>query len=157
MEIQYYRKEEMLDVRDMKYNCLIFILIGFSISYCQPKLSNLIPTYNRGGYTHDKFKKDLGDGIVIFGEIRDFETNEAIIAAVVNIGCLTAQPDGAGVFKFTNLMAAEDIFLTCSAIGYRTIETNRFQVEKGDSLKICFFITQDDRPLINCEGQNPRR
>ena len=40
------------------------------------------------------------------------------------------------------------------SIGFSNIETNFLQVNPGDSIKIDFYLAQDEKPLINCVGQS---
>lgn len=137
----------------MKIYALIYLAVGIVIISCHPKTLNLKPTYNKGGFTISNFQTGSKKGSVIFGQIKDIQTNELIRGAVIKMGCLTVQSDESGTYKISDESNAENSFLTCSFIGYRPVETERFKLEKGDSLKIDFFLAQDDRPLINCEGQ----
>lgn len=137
----------------MKIQTLIYLTVGIVIISCHPKAVKLKPTYNKGGFTISHFQTGSRNGAVIFGQIKDIETNEIIRSATIKMGCLTVQSDESGAYKISDESNTGKSFLTCSFIGYRTIETERFKLDKGDSLKIDFFLVQDDRPLINCEGQ----
>lgn len=137
----------------MKIQNLIYLIVGIVIISCQPKVLNIRPTYNNGGFAMSHFQNKPSNGIVVVGQIKDIETNEIISSATVKMGCLTVQSNDLGLYKFSMESITSKSFLTCSFIGYRTIETDRFDLITGDSLKVDFFLIQDDRPMINCEGQ----
>lgn len=133
---------------------LLLFATGVMIISCQPRSLKIRPTYNKGGFTLSHFKNESKKSIVIFGQVKDIESNRIIRPAVIRMGCLTVQSDNSGMYKMSEESIGLNSFLTCSFIGYRTIETERFNVQPGDSLRIDFFLIQDDRPLINCEGQD---
>lgn len=143
----------MLNPNSTMKICTLIYLTGIVIISCNPNSRNIKPTYNKGGFTITHFQTEPRNGAEIFGQVKDFETNEIIRSAIIKLGCLTVQSDETGTYRVSNGLNSGESFLTCSLIGYRTIETERFKSEKGDSLKIDFFLVQDDRPLINCEGQ----
>jgi hypothetical protein len=139
----------------MKIHILIYLTVGIvTIISCQPKALNIRPSYNKGGFTMSHFQAKSKNSIVVFGQIKDIETNEIIRSAIVKMGCTTVQSDDSGTYKISGESITSKSFLTCSFIGYRTVETERFKLETGDSLKVDFFLVQDDRPMINCEGQD---
>lgn len=94
--------------------------------------------------------------MVFFGSVKNNETNLPLGLAISNIkyGCLTYSSDANGNYTFKSKISTSDVFLTCLAIGYRTIETEPFELQRGDSIQVNFTLALDDRPLINCEGIN---
>ena len=134
------------------------LLLVFLVASCLPSHQNLKKsTYNKGGYTISKLKNTLlhdQDYVVLFGSIKNNETNLPLGLGVSNIkyGCLTYSSDANGNYIFRSKISTSDVFLTCLAIGYRTIETEPFELQGGDSIRINFILALDDRPLINCEG-----
>lgn len=127
------------------------IIIFLAIA-CHQRSLTLKPTFNKGGFTISTFQKESKTDGVVFGKVIDIQTKELISAATIEMGCLTFKSDDLGTYKFSRNSISKDLFLTCSYIGYRTIETERFEMKLGDSIKIDFFLIADDRPLINCEG-----
>src|SRR5690349_21537957 len=129
------------------------IVIGLVITSCQPKIVNLKPTYNNGGYTVSESKIAVGK-VVITGTVKDITTQAALSSATIKLGCDIYQTDGSGAYQISVAPGVAQLFLSCRAIGYRSIETERFTLKEGDSVKIDFLLIQDDTPLINCEGTN---
>jgi len=136
----------------MKTNIFLYATVGLVILSCQPKALNLRPTYNKGGFTLSRLQAKFSNRSIVFGQVKDVETNEIIRSAIVKMGCLAVSSDDSGRYKISEDSISEEQFLTCSFIGFRIIETERFRIEKGDSIKIDFFLIQDDRPMTNCEG-----
>lgn len=116
---------------------LSYSIISMMIIACQSK-AIIKPTYNKGGYTMSCIETKSRNAVV-FGQIKDIETNEIIRSAIVKMGCLTVQSDDLGEYKISGESIPMESFLTCFFIGYRAIETQRFKLETGDSLKIDFF------------------
>ncbi|GIV37169.1 MAG: hypothetical protein KatS3mg032_1548 [Cyclobacteriaceae bacterium] len=137
----------------MKKSILLHLIVGLAITSCQHKVVNIKPTYNKGGYAINHMQSESKSTTVVFGQVVDIETNQILSPAIVKMGCLTVQTDESGKYEILQESSTTMSFLTCSFIGYRTIETERFRIVKGDSLKVNFFLVQDDRLLINCEGQ----
>lgn len=138
----------------MKNTIFISITFFIVISCAYQPLSSIKPTYNKGGYTMSitNSKKRTENSIVVRGQFRDVETNNPIKSGWITIGCQKILIDSLG-FYHAKENVYDKVFLTSTAIGYREIETEHFKVQKGDSVNIIFFLTQDDRPLINCEGK----
>jgi hypothetical protein len=121
---------------------------------CQQNLhGSLKPTYNKGGYTLSINKRNGLSTISVSGEFRDVESNTLIKQGWVTSACTKSLINSLGSYKFKIDKFDGNIFLTSTSIGYRPIETERFKIEKGDSIIVNFFLAQDDRPLYNCEGQ----
>lgn len=130
----------------------IALFIGISCTY--QSLSSIKPTYNKGGYTIaiTDSKKGIENNIVITGQFRDVETDKPITSGWITIGCQKILIDSMG-FYHAKENAYDKVFLISTAIGYREIETEHFRAERGDSVNINFFLVQDDKPLIDCEGK----
>lgn len=138
----------------MKVNIAVCIAAGIVVLSCQSKvLTTLKPTYNRGGFALNFYKSKSISKAVIVGQVKDVDTKQTIGFATIKVGCLTIQSDSSGRYAISEKAPSDISFLTCSFIGYRMIETEHFRLSNGDSLKIDFFLAQDDRPIINCEGQ----
>lgn len=117
---------------------------------------NLIkPTYNKGGYTFNKFyNKSLynNESAIIYGHLRELGSSKVVLSARLNMACASLLVDSTGYYQFNGKVGDEVTFLTCISLGLRTIETEPFKVQRGDSINVNFFLAQDDRPLVNCEG-----
>ncbi len=136
-------------------NIVFLSIVLFAVISCRNQpLSAIKPTYNKGGYTISitSNKKKAENSIVISGQFRDIETDKPIASGWITSGCQKILIDSLG-FYYAKENAYDKVFLISTAIGYREIETEHFKAEKGDSVRINFFLVQDDRPLINCEGK----
>jgi len=51
-----------------------------------------------------------------------------------------------------NPQIEEKMFLKVITIGYRSIETDFFNFKKENNLKFEFYLTEDNRPIYNCES-----
>jgi len=132
-----------------------YLVICLIIVACQTKQTTITPTHNDGGYELSFLKSQkpvLGDSITIYGRFKDVETKEAIKIGAVQFYCMQYFADSLGNYTFTIKRPSTEIFLTGSAVGYRLIETDQFTVGENELVNINLFLSQDDRPLINCEG-----
>ncbi len=130
--------------------CTILIFICFIIS-CK---TNLKPTNNNGGYTISVLKNNSlhnNDSIVIYGYIKEIDQNEPLKGAIIKAGCYSVNVDNDGFYKIRERTEVR-MYITGMWIGYKSVESEFFKSQRGDSIKIDFFLTPDDRPLINCEG-----
>ena len=144
----------------MKKNILlviIFLFLSMIFFCCKPQREiELTPTYNSGGYTMAKLNNKLlnqSESAIIYGYVKEYNSLNKLQIASIKIGCAIIQVDSIGYYQFKGKIGDSPIFLTCSFIGYKSIETQHFKLERGDSVKVDFFLAEDDRPLINCEGQ----
>jgi len=131
---------------------LVFIFIFLS---CGSE-SNLTlrPTNNKGGYSISIAKNPglhRSDSILIYGYVKDIEQNTALVSSFVKAGCIPVRAGTDGFYRLKEI-ATDKIYLTCSWIGYKSIETEFLKLTRGDSVRVDFFLAPDDRPLINCEG-----
>ena len=139
----------------MKIANFIYPTVLYLIISCQTRnLSQIKPTYNKGGYTISISKNELmkEDSSIVYGYIKDYTDKNLLTTSIIKIGCITINVDSKGFYKLKS-KTIENTFLTGISIGYRTIETEYFKLDKGDSINIDFFLAPDDRPLINCEGE----
>lgn len=159
MEIAKIKKEIMQGVnklyRVLKSPILGALIIIITIYSCNLFDDKLTPTANNGGYKIEKFvNKDLisNDSVVLFGQIRDVETNEAITQAYVSWYCEEGISSIKGNYKFKIPGGVDiDSYFTGKALGYKTVETKMLQTVSGDSIKIDFLLEPDYRPIIHCD------
>jgi len=135
----------------------IIILLIAELLGCKPiETKHLKPTFNKGGYvikkTNDIFLPK--DSIIIQGYIKDISAMKSLNFSNVKLGCTSVKSDENGFYIIKAKRNDDLSFLTCYSIGYRTIETERLILTKYKLININFFMIEDDRPLINCEGLN---
>lgn len=110
-------------------------------------------SYNPGYYQFSKkFNKNLNrqDSSVVYGYIKDAVTKEPLNYASIKLDDHSKiKSDAKGTYRFKEPYISEKIFLTANYIGYRKMETHRFLVSKGDSIRIDFYLYLDDRPIID--------
>jgi hypothetical protein len=138
----------------MKTKILVdLIILGLLTSCGQTKIARINPTNNKGGYTITTLKNNKQENnTVIYGYVKDYSSKKPLAQSLVKLGCSTFDVDNSGFYKIKG-SAIDNIFLTSISIGYKTIETDYFKLDKSDSTNINFFLSPDDRPLINCEGK----
>ena len=111
-------------------------------------------TNNRGGYKlkvlDNKENIELED-INISGQVVDLETNEPLPYTEITIGCNKIKTSSDGKYTI-KVERGQHFYLKASSIGYRIIETDFLNFKKKNSIQIDFFLEEDKRPLINCEG-----
>jgi len=73
----------------------------------------------------------------------------------LTIGCYKVQTltDGKYSFKIKSSNYTNTYFVKAISLGYKTIETAFFPLNKN-SINIDFYLAEDERPFINCEGIN---
>lgn len=112
------------------------------------------PTNNDGGYTIEYFKNRVlkkSDSIVVFGNVFSLSDNKNIGAAQVIFGCMRKNIIGDGSYKFkTNANTLKTNYLKALGLGHRSVETEFFPLNPGDSIKIDFYLSEDNRPIIDC-------
>jgi|GEM_PF-2138145 len=133
----------------------LYCIVFASIMSCRTeKLSKIKPTNNKGGYTISILKdRSLKDSVVIYGYVHDYLNNTPLSGASVQFACSTVRVDDKGFYQFRDKGGIETVSLSVILIGYRTVDTENFKLENGDSVHINFILAPDDRPLINCEGK----
>lgn len=153
MEIHNHKKEAMQAAKVGLIGCagLIILLIVASSS---KNVLELYPTYNRGGYTFDRHKStrlQRQDSAVVTGSIRDIDNQEILIGSNVVLGCIKKNvSDSLYYIKTDSLRFGTSVIAT--SVGYLTVETKPLTMQAGDSVVINFYLIQDEKQLINCEG-----
>jgi hypothetical protein len=130
-----------------------FILVVlFLISCKKQSITKLKPTYNKGGYTLSITKSKWFEAdISITGNFRDTESKELIKFGWVWDGCSKFLVDSIGSYHLRST-EYEHFRLMANVIGYRSVETEPIKIEKGDAIKIDFYLSQEDGQLSDCIG-----
>lgn len=131
------------------------ILTGLIFS-CYPTKDKLLSTDNNGGYKLSYLDKTAlieaeEDEIIVFGKVMDLRSNEPLTNSELIIGCNKFITTSDGKYHF-KIKKSKYLYLKASSIGYKNIETRFLDFNQKNSIKIVFFLEEDDRPLINCEG-----
>ena len=133
---------------------LFFITIVLTFTRCSSIEKNLIPTYNKGGYKiipNNTISTNDSDEININVKVFDVSTGKPIGDAKITAVCVKANVSSAGAYSFkTKKSIYKNFFITAYAIGFKTIETNF--IDLNNNIEVNFYLIEDDRPLINCEG-----
>ncbi|NDK55164.1 hypothetical protein [Pontibacter fetidus] len=135
-------------------NLLFYLLISALFVSCKTEQLALTPTYNKGGYTFKVYKSKYlaaQDSIYIGGSVYDIVTKELLEGAVVNYGC-NYYGDQLGNYSLITRPYSIGYPLVSRYVGYLNVETTPVIFQAGDSVRIDFYIAQDERPLIHCDG-----
>ena len=126
------------------------ILFAISCSGLKPVIQ---PTYNKGGYTLNKYSQSLleKDSVVIVGRFSDLNGKENLVPATLKYGCIT-QRSSSGEVRLKAKASDSKVQLAAISIGYLTVETEPLLTQPGDSIIIHFYLAPDERPILNCEG-----
>lgn len=139
-------------------NIVIFSICSILVISCISIKSEIIPTYNKGGYKINSFKNDIDrnpNDIYIFGRVLDVINKRPISNAQVTFGCLKTQTLSNGEYSFkVKESNSTNSYIESISIGYKTIETDFLDFSNNNTINIDFFLIEDDRPLINCIGKN---
>ncbi len=151
----------MQDVRSLKKlipkSFLIIVALCIFLVSCEISHSALQPTNNKGGYTI-KFNsstknRSVKDSTVIYGHVKDVTTKEGIYLANVNWFCANTSSSIDGFYKMTVPSGTSlTSYLVSKAVGYRTVETDTFRINAGDSIRLNFFLQADHRPIVHCDN-----
>ena len=120
---------------------------------CSSIKNGLIPTNNKGGYKIVYLDKNIeidSDKIHVFGKVVDIKTNTPLSHSQILIGCLKFETTVNGEFSFKINKTDIKQHLEISSIGYKKIVTEFLNLKDKNSLKIDFFLEEDDRPMIDC-------
>lgn len=132
---------------------LIFVSFLIILTSCTSLIINK-PTYNNGRYNFSTNRNNLlyaQDSIVIYGFIKTIGTKEPLKFSLITFGCSKVTSDTLGFFRFKDHSISVKSFLFANSIGFRGVETDHLMLSKGDSVNINFYLSEDDRPLINCQ------
>ena len=145
----------------MKNLTLYYLIMAFISTGCTTQ-TNLHSTYNNGRYKYTIYpNKNLEDKnlVSISGSIKDLEKKELLEVSMLEIGCTkTISKDGFFDLKLEarglSIKTTEAIYgqIKAISIGYLNIETIPFNFTSGDSLVIDFYMDEDKKLLIHCEG-----
>lgn len=134
---------------------VIFFTYLFLIISCSTIKNELIPTNNIGGYKIELKNNSNIDSTEIhfFGKVIDVATEKPISNAQLTFGCLKYETSSNGEYSF-RIKYSDDstLYLKAITIGYKTIETKFLSFTNNNSIKINFYLAEDDRPFINCGG-----
>lgn len=124
------------------------------LASCSVK-NDLIPTSNKGGYkiinSKEKSKKNFNE-IIISGKVYDLKTGKPLNNVTLLASCLRIQVSSKGEYSFKiENSTYNNYFIKVISFGYKTIETNFIDLKNTNEINIDFYLTEDDRPLINCE------
>lgn len=135
---------------------LVFFTYLFVLSGCSCVKNEIIPTYNKGGYKINIIKSKINsDEVIIKGKVFDVETGIPISDAQVTLGCIKIKTSSQGEYSFKTKNSTYDhYFIEVIYFGYKSILTNYLDLTDKNERIIDFYLVQDDRPLINCEGVN---
>jgi hypothetical protein len=133
---------------------IIFLLSMLIIASCQLYKNTNKPTYNAGNYNISKYHNTAlaaQDSTVIYGYVKDISTKKVLTSALVKFGCSKVTTGTDGYYRFKEHTLSVESFLLANFIGFRSIETEHSMLSKGDSINVNFYLSQDDRPLIDCQ------
>lgn len=145
-------------MRVVKYEIMRHIILIFLclLTSCSSSKEKLINTDNKGGYSlmildkNEDFQSD--DEVIIIGKVVDLVTNDPLVNSELTIGCNKFYTSSDGKYSL-KVKKGETLYIKTSSIGYKKIETSFLNLKQKKSIKIDFFLEEDDRPLINCEGK----
>ncbi|MGL5112584.1 MAG: hypothetical protein ACRC6O_08105 [Flavobacterium sp.] len=137
------------------YRFLLFIVFLCVFTGCTSFKNKLIPTANQGGYTVYGVRsksKIKSDEVTIHGTVFDVKTGKPLTPPVqLTIGCFKIQTSSQGEYSFKTQNFKDDyFFIEVISVGYRTIETNFIDIYNKNEVQIDFYLSEDDRPLIDC-------
>lgn len=140
-----------------KYIYLSVILTCLSVLVSCSSLKNeLIPTYNAGGYKIINSKEKSTPNsteLIISGKVYDVKTGKPLNNTTLLTSCLKTQVSSKGEYAIkTENSTYSNYFIEVVSLGYKTIQTNFIGLKNKKEITIDFYLTEDDRPLINCAG-----
>lgn len=140
-----------------KYNSLSLILACLLVlAGCSSVKNDLIPTYNAGGYKIIYSKENStknSNELIISGKVYDVNTGKPINNATVIASCIKIQVSSKAEYVIkTENSTNTNYYIEVISFGYKTIQTNFIDLKNKKEINIDFYLTEDDRPLINCEG-----
>lgn len=112
----------------------------------------MIPSYNKGGYTIDISNPANSDSVSISGRVVSTNDESIFPGTTIKYGCKKISTDESGSFAFKSAVSDLDLQVIANSVGYMRVETKPLKVKKGDSLNVNFYLAPDERPMINCES-----
>lgn len=139
-----------------KYISLSVILTCLLVlASCSSLKKDLIPTYNAGGYKIINSKEKSipnSNELIISGKVYDVKTGKPLNNTTLLTSCLKTQVSTKGEYAIkTENSTYSNYFIEVISFGYKTIQTNFIDLKNKKEITIDFYLTEDDRPLINCE------
>lgn len=137
----------------VRLNLILLLLTLVTISCKTAEM--LKSTNNPGKYAISFYKSPklaINGDVIVYGYVKDLKNKLPLGSSKIELGCFTAKADTNGHYRFTLKSGAIQTFLSASSIGYKSVETEFFHLAQGDSIRINFYLSLDERPLINCEG-----
>ncbi|SDS63742.1 carboxypeptidase-like regulatory domain-containing protein [Gramella sp. MAR_2010_147] len=111
-------------------------------------------TDNKGGYIFhllDNDEYNENGKVEVFGQVVDIETKKPLSNSELIIGCKKVITSTTG--KYSIIIEKDQLFyVQVSSIGYKKVETDFIKFQNQNSINLDFFLDEDDKPLINCEG-----
>lgn len=145
-------------IKTMKKQTTISLLLTclLVLASCSSVKNNLLPTYNTGGYKIINSKEKStpnSNELIISGKVYDIKTGKPINNTTLLVSCLKIQVSSKGEYTIkTENSTYPYYFIEVVSLGYKTIQTNFIDLKNKNEITINFYLTEDDRPLINCEG-----
>ena len=139
------------------YILLLLLLFLFLLIGCSSTKESLTPTHNKGGYKIKAVKfEPKNTDLKISGTVYDVNGNKPLTHVELSIGCSKIQNSANGEYNFIikNHLENNPLFIEAISIGYQTVRTNFISIVKKNNINIDFYLSEDDRPFINCEGIN---
>ena len=127
---------------------LLLVVVCISILSCQVK--KRLTTYNDSYYTVTVFKKQsnaLNNNVTDnLKDLNGLPLNN--LTYWVKTDCKNERIDSASTYSFK--VAYETFRMEVTGFGYRTIEIKPLNLISKDSVVFDFYLTVDDRPLLEC-------
>ncbi len=141
----------------MKKTKIVLMLLITLTAGCASTSKQLLPTNNKGGYSIKYNRsKDKSDFLYISGKVLDVKTSKPLSDVRLVLGCYKTitSDNGEFLFRIKNIpsLYPNPIFIETNFIGYKSILTDIINTSNTSEIKIDFYLEEDDRPLINCEG-----
>ena len=127
---------------------LSLVVVCISILSCQVK--KRLTTYNDSYYTVTVFKNQsnaLNNNVTVnLKDLNGLPLNN--LTYWVKTDCKNERIDSASTYSFK--VAYETFRMEVTGFGYRTIEIKPLNLISKDSVVFDFYLTVDDRPLLEC-------
>lgn len=130
---------------------IITIIAASLIFSCANSELQKHTTYNNGWYEwNNNLEQDISkDSISVVIQVIDKNDSKKIMFSKMQYGCQKFDlSHGMNFFKFKKGVSKNQIRV--SSVGYLSLETKPFVA--SNSLTVRFFLAEDDRNLVNCEG-----
>ncbi|MFV5684055.1 hypothetical protein ACM55I_01260 [Flavobacterium sp. GB2R13] len=142
-----------------KFDHIILLFIFLLVfGGCSSIKNELIPTANKGGYKVKVIKtkpKINSDELTIKGTVFDVKTGNPISYTILKVGCIEIHASSQGEYSYkTKNFKYDYFFIEVNSVGYKTIITNFLDLTNKNEVKIDFYLAEEDRPIIECEGVN---